>query len=527
MSRGVSRRAFGGLVGAAAMTAAGLKVAGWPGALGTAQPGHLLRSETPLPPPFRQPFVVPPEATPVGTENGADRYEITQRVTTHEILPGRRTQLWTYEGSFPGPTFRVRSGRPITVHHRNELPSPVVVHLHGGHTPHESDGYPTDLVLPAGTKDRDAWMRMPDMPMDPRAAVTTGARSYTYPLGQRGMTLWYHDHRMGFTGASVWRGLAGFLIVEDDEEAQLGLPGGDRDVPLMICDRAFAADGSLHYPLDHPQADTRPGGMPGVESEFMNGVLGDVILVNGVPWPRMEVRGARYRLRILNASNARAYRVALDPPPPGGSGLVQVGSDGGLLERPVRHDRIDVSPAERFDVVVDFGRYRPGTRVQLVNELGSGGTRRVMQFVVGSKVRDESRVPKRLSTIEPLDPERAVVHRRFQFRQGPGGAWLINGHEFDPRDAAARPRLGQLETWQLVSDFSHPVHLHLNPFQVLHRNVGGPGDYDEGWKDTVSLRPAETVEIAVRFTDYAGRYVFHCHNLEHEDMAMMANFVTG
>ena len=527
MSTQISRRAFGGLVGAVGMAAAGLGIAGWPGALGSAQPGHLLRSDLPLPRPFRLPFAVPPEAEPVRSEGGTDHYEITQAVTAHELLPGHRTRMWTYGGSFPGPTFRVRSGRPITVHHRNELPAPIVVHLHGGHTPHDSDGYPTDLVLPAGTEDAHAWMRMPDMPMDPGAVVTTGTRSYHYPLDQRGATLWYHDHRMGFTGVSVWRGLAGFLIVADDEEARLGLPAGDRDVPVTICDRAFAADGSLHYPLGHPRADVRPGGMPGVQSVFMNGVLGDVILVNGVPWPRMEVRGLRYRLRILNASNARAYRLALDPPPPGGAGLVQVGSDGGLLARPLRHDRLDVSPAERFDVVVDFGRYRSGTRVQLVNEFGAGGTRRVMQFVVGDSARDESRVPDRLSTIEPLDPDRAVVRRRFQFRQGSGGEWLIDGHPFDPTYAAARPRLGQLETWQLVSDFSHPVHLHLDQFQVVRRNAGGPGDYDEGWKDTVSLRPAETVEIAVRFTDYAGRYVFHCHNLEHEDMAMMANFVTG
>ncbi|MDN5795635.1 MAG: multicopper oxidase domain-containing protein [Intrasporangium sp.] len=190
------------------------------------------------------------------------------------------------------------------------------------------------------------------------------------------------------------------------------------------------------------------------------------------------------------------------------------------------HERLDLSPAERFDVVVDFGRYRPGTRVELVNLRGSASTRRVMQFVVGDRTHDDSRIPGRLSMIEPLDPAKAMVRRRFQFRQGAGGEWLINGHEFDPTYAAATPRLGQLETWQLVSDFAHPVHVHLNPFQVVRRNTGGPGEFDHGWKDTVSLRPAEMVQIAVRFTDYAGRYVFHCHNLEHEDMAMMANFVT-
>jgi spore coat protein A len=528
MTAQISRRAFTGLLGATGMTAAGLAVAGWPGVLRPAQPGgQLLASALPLPRPYEQPFRVPPVAKPVRSDGRTDHYDVTQRVTTHEIIPGYRTQLWTYNDSFPGPTFQTRSGRRITVRHRNELPAPVAVHLHGGHTPHDSDGYPTDLVLPAGTRHPRKWIGIPDMPGDPDAAVVTGERDYSYPLNQRAMTLWYHDHRMAFTGASVWRGLAGFLLVGDDHEEALGLPAGERDLPVMLCDRAFTADGALHYPFDHPGADLKPHGMPGPARAHMNGVIGDVILVNGVPWPRMEVDRARHRLRFLNASNARAYRLALDPPPPGGDGLVQIGGDGGLLERPIRHDHIDLSPAERFDIVIDFARYRPGTKVQLVNKLGSGSTRRVMQFVVGGPAHDDSRVPGRLSTIEGFDPAKATRHRRIQFRQGSSGDWLINGHEFDPMYDEAKPKLGQLETWQLVSDFAHPVHVHLNHFQVLRRNTGSPGDFDHGWKDTVSLRPAEMVEIAIRFTDYTGRYVFHCHNLEHEDMAMMANFVTG
>lgn len=527
MSAPISRRAFAGLAGATGMTAAGLAIAGWPGALRPAQPGgQLLQSKLPLPRPYQQPFVVPPVAKPVRSEGNTDHYEVTQHATTHEIIPGYRTQLWTYDGSFPGPTFQTRSGRRIVVRHRNELPSPVVVHLHGGHTPHDSDGYPTDLLLPVGTRNPRKWMGIPGMPGDPDAAIRTGEREYDYPLDQRAMTLWYHDHRMGFTGPAVWRGLAGFLLVGDDHEDGLGLPAGDRDVPVMLCDRAFTADGALHYPFDHPGADLKPHGEPGVKSSSMNGAIGDVILVNGVPWPRMEVDRARYRLRFLNASNARAYSLKLDPPPPGGDGLVQIGGDGGLLERPLAHDHLDISPAERFDIVIDFSRYRPGTKVQLVNTRGSGSTGRVMQFVVGDPVRDDSRVPERLSTIETMNPDKAVVRRRIQFRQGSSRDWLINGHEFDPMYAEAKPRLGQLETWQLVSDFAHPVHVHLNNFQVVRRNNRGPGEFDHGWKDTVSLRPGELVEIAIRFTDYRGRYVFHCHNLEHEDMAMMANFIT-
>ncbi|MFD8752897.1 multicopper oxidase family protein [Kitasatospora sp. NPDC059577] len=258
-----------------------------------------------------------------------------------------------------------------------------------------------------------------------------------------------------------------------------------------------------------------------------DGVLGDVILVNGAPWPVLETRPARYRLRLLNASNARRYRLALDPQPPGGGGLVQIGGDGGLLGRPRRHDELELAPAERFDTVVDFSRYRPGTRVRLVNRLGSGTTAEVMRFdVTPGPVPDDSAVPDRLARVERLDPKAAVATRTFVFQQSADG-WTINGLPYLPGRALARPGLGSTEIWRFVTDFHHPIHLHLDHFQVLSRNGAGPGPYDAGWKDTVDLRPAEGLEVAVRFTDYAGAFMLHCHNLEHEDMAMMGDFVTG
>ncbi|MCW2901666.1 MAG: putative multicopper oxidase, partial [Streptosporangiaceae bacterium] len=365
---------------------------------------------------------------------------------------------------------------------------------------------------------------------DPAASITSGSRDYTYPLRQRAATLWYHDHRMGFTGPGVWRGLAGFFLVGDEEEDRLPLPRDDRDLPLMIADRSFAADGSLAYPSLDPLLRHRPG----VQDAYAAGVLGDVLVVNGAAWPYAEVSRARYRLRLLNASNARRYRLALDPPPPGGGGLVQIGTDGGLLAHPLRHEAIELAPAQRFDVVVDFARYRPGTTVTLVNQFGSGSTRPVLQFrLTGTPARDDTTIPARLSTTAPppaAASAQAVRTRTFTFRQGgvdgmPG--WLINGHPFDPGRAIARPRLGATEIWRLTSDFNHPIHLHLAHFQVLSRGLGAPGAYDAGWKDTLDLRPAEEASIAVRFTDYPGRYVLHCHNLEHEDMAMMANFTTA
>lgn len=520
----VSRRGFLGLTGAALAVGA----AGWAGRdlLRPAQPGLVLPSQVSLPGRFEVALPVPPVLRPTRSDGTTDYYDVVQQVADLEILPGLRTEAWTYGGSFPGPTIVSRSGRRAVVRHRNELPHPTVVHLHGGHTPAESDGYPTDLVLPAASHAAGpgpgADVAHTGHPQDAGAGTVLGQRDHTYPMEQRAATLWYHDHRHGFTGPAVWRGLAGFHLVHDDEEDGLRLPAGDRDVPLMITDRSFTADGGFHYPLLDPSLAEH-----GVEDRYMNGVLGDVVLVNGAPWPALAVDRARYRLRFLNASNARRYRLELDPQPSGGGALVQVGGDGGLLERPLAHDALDIAPAERFDVVVDFARFRPGTRVRLLNRLGEGRTTEVMCFDVSSaRSDDDARVPERLSSIERLDPGRATTTRTFRFQLSAHHGWTINGEPYRPGRPSARPRLGDIEVWRFITDVHHPVHVHLDPFQVVGRNSGGPGPYDAGWKDTVDVRPAGGVEVAVRFTDYAGAFMLHCHNLEHEDMAMMADFTT-
>ena len=399
--------------------------------------------------------------------------------------------------------------------HRNELPVPVVVHLHGGVTPPQHDGYPTDLVLPASgwTGDHGGGHSGQSAP----GQHGPGVQDYAYPLDQPAATLWYHDHRMDFTGPQVYRGLAGFLLVHDDQEETLPLPTHERDLPLMICDRSFAEDGSFRYPSLDPNLRDRPG----VEAKFMRGVLGDVILVNGAAWPYLEVTNTRYRLRILNASNARRYRLALDPPPRQGPAFVQIGSDVGLLAEPINHDRIEIAQAERFDVVVDFSSYPIGTQVTLTNQLGDGPTGQVMRFHVTRQAKDDTAVPARLVEGEQLTRSAATVTRSFVFDRRRAG-WAINGKTFDPDRDDAQPRLGATEIWRLDTDAHHPVHLHLAHFQVLSRRGRGPGRYDAGWKDTVDLRGE--AEIIARFTGYRGRYVFHCHNLEHEDMAMMGNF---
>jgi spore coat protein A len=476
--------------------------------------GRLLQSAAPLPAPFTARLPIPPVLRPVRRDAGTDWYEITQKVGTAAILPGLPTPIWGYEGVFPGPTLVSRRGRRTIVTHRNELPVPVAVHLHGGKNRPEHDGYPTDLILPPGGVTPHS---------SHHGETTPVTREYVYDIDQPAATLWYHDHRMDFTGPQVYRGLAGFHLIHDDEEGALGLPSGERDVPLMIADRAFAADGSFLY----PSVDDSLAGAPGVTAEYMSGVLGDCILVNGAAWPVFEVTNTRYRFRLLNASNARRYRLRLDDDTP----MTQIGSDGGLLSAPIQHRAIDIAQAERFDVVVDFSGHRVGDVLTLRNDYGSGGTELVMRFAVTREEPDDSVVPDRLAEIVPLSADDVSVEREFVFRRGGAEAhgmtlWTVNGEPFHPDTIVARPRLGSTERWVLrANNVEHPIHIHLAPFQVQGRDGNDdPGPFNAGWKDTVNLDNGGRADVLIRFDGYRGKYVFHCHNLEHEDMMMMANF---
>lgn len=488
--------------------------------------GALRRSTAPLPAPFTVPLPIPPVLQPVRSDGTTDYYEITQRVGRASILPGLATEIWGYNGIFPGPTIETRRGRQAIVRHRNELPVPTVVHLHGAKTAPEHDGYPTDLVLPVsgwsgGHGDHAAMM----------GNISQGTRDYIYPLDQQAATLWYHDHRMDFTGPQVYKGLAGFHLVHDAVEEALPLPQGERDIPLMFCDRSFAADGSVAYPSLDPTLHDKPG----VTADFAAGVLGDVNLVNGAAWPFLEVTNTRYRFRIVNAANARRYRLELDPAPREGTAFIQIGSDAGLLGQPIKQKRLEIGQAMRFDIVIDFSAYPVGTQVTLVNTyVDEGAGRQVMRFNVVRAAKDDSAVPPRPVEFAPLQRSAATVTREFRFAQdGGSGMWAINGKPFDPQRIDAQPQLGATEIWRITSEQDHPFHIHLAPFQVLGRGrstlgIGGasgnPGPYDVGWKDTVYVPSSEQVELILKFDSYRGKYIFHCHNLEHEDMAMMANF---
>jgi spore coat protein A, manganese oxidase len=439
---------------------------------------------------FRIPLPIPPVATPVRRDATTDYYEITQREAWAEILPGYATRIWGYDGQFPGPTFRARRGRRVVIDQLNALPEAVSVHLHGGVTAPESDGFPTDLIPPGGLK------------------------RYVYDNDRRAATLWYHDHAMNLTDTHIYKGLAGLYLLSDEAEERLPLPHGDQDVPLILQSRAFLADGSLNYD------EWSPGRHVVTE--------GDTILVNGVPWPRLQVSARRYRFRILNASNSSDFELALSSR----RALTQVATEGGLLQSPVSTRSILLGPAERVEVVVDFADYAVGTHLFLVDRLHTGRNAAIVRFDVVRAEQDDSSVPDRLAEAEALAEEQAVRTRTFEFGANPVFdlppiTWTINGRTFDPARSDANPRLDSVEVWRFVNNrtgLAHPVHVHLVNFLILDRNGRPPYAFERGWKDTVRVDENETVRVIARFAPYRGKYVIHCHNLAHEDHMMMSAY---
>jgi FtsP/CotA-like multicopper oxidase with cupredoxin domain len=453
--------------------------------------------------PFSRPLALPGVIRPVQSTATADFYEVTQTVARQEVLPGLKTTVWGYNGQYPGPTFAVNAGRPIVVTQRNTLTAAATripggvattAHPHGLDVTPGSDGHPLALVLPGGLLD------------------------HHYPNVQPAATLWYHDHAIDHTSRNVYMGLAGFYLISDAHERSLPLPKAPFDIPLLIQDRLFQADGSFLFPTEN--------GLP-----QRQGVFGDVILVNGVPKPFLRVQRRRYRFRLLNGSDARIYNLRLST----GEPLIVIGSDGGLMPHPVPTPDLLFAPAERYEVVVDFSRYPLGTKVILQNTLAPdpfgdpidpAKVREIMRFDVVEDAVDDSRVPVDLAPAADIDPAKSVRTRTWRFDRR-HGAWTINGQLFDGNRIDATPKNGTTEIWEFVNDsggWLHPIHVHLVEFKVLDRNGAPPRPYEQGAKDTVVLGPNETVRVAMRFDSFTGVYVMHCHNISHEDHMMMTQF---
>jgi spore coat protein A, manganese oxidase len=472
-----------------------------------------------MPKPFRAAFRRPPTLKPDSVTTDSDgakvnNYTLAMRQASAQILPTKKTGILGYNGTFPGPTIELEKGTKAVVHMRNRLPKnhpqwskhllATSTHLHGSATLPQYDGYANDVTLPGFCKD------------------------YQYPNFQPARTIWYHDHGVHFTAQNVYSGLAGMYIIHDPVEREL-LPQGEFDVPLVVNDAMFAADGSLAYDdRDH------------------SGLWGDVIMVNGVPWPVMKVQPRVYRFRVLNASISRSYKFALSS----GQPLHMVGTDGGLMPATQTVPNYRHGMAERYEVLIDFSKYKPGTRVELRNLSNANNrnydfTGKVMAFDVVSApagMKDDptwNRIPTKLADSEAMHLAKGDAKEKRYFRVEKDGLvepWTINGVTWEEviasnfKLAHANPKLNSVEVWTIENKsggWFHPVHIHLVDFQVLSRNGKAPFAWERGPKDVVYIGEGEKVDVVMRFGPHQGRYMVHCHNLPHEDHSMMFQFRVG
>jgi spore coat protein A, manganese oxidase len=482
--------------------------------------------------PFQVPLPLPSTHTPFATTDGdgnpvgpgrihadspvfkdglsTDYFDVEMKAVAQQILPGAKTTVWTYSGAYPGPSFKARKNRRNVVRFINNIGVPITgdIHLHGAHTAPQFDGFPDDGLITGAHKDYIYDNDDDDFPA----------------------TLWYHDHSLDFTGRNVYMGLAGFYLLQDNVEDALRLPGHPQDVvvpnhtfdvPLVFQDRLFDANNQLFY-----------------NSFSHDGLIGDTFLVNGAVQPFYQVARRKYRFRILNGSNARIYQLVMSD----GSPFRMIATEGGLFAGEVQQDHILFGMAERFEFIIDFSKYKDGTKLTLNNIMQQSNGRGpdgpdprkptpLVQFrvVESTGVPDSDPVPTVLRTDQPtFNIADAVAHRSFEFVRSQG-AWQVNGRFFDPERDDAVVKRNSTEIWTLKNGgggWWHPIHIHLIRLRVIERNGGPPTAIEAaGCKDTFLLAGGDEVKVITRFVgdeNHTGRYVFHCHNVEHEDMRMMA-----
>ena len=433
--------------------------------------------------------------------DGVRTFTLRMQPGETELVAGLRTATLGYEGAVLGPTLRMRRGERVRIQVINAIGEPATTHWHGMHVPAAMDGNPHQTF-----GDGESW-------------------TAEFDVLNEASTLWYHPHTEGKTGEQVYRGLAGLIRVEDEHADALGLPSdyGVDDIPLVIQDRRLRADGGLAY------LET---------AHDLMGMKGDRFLVNGRERPRVYLPAQRVRLRVLNGSNARIYYLGFEDDRP----FQVVASDGGLLPEPVTVNRLRMAPAERFEIVVDLstdlgrGLWLRSYTGEIVNSLYMArgladtfdrGTVDLLRLEVDRNAIHTSVVPQRLNTIVALEPN--APDRLFTL-EVTNGEFTINRKPMDMRRIDERVRLGAVEVWEIRNNqgMLHPFHLHDVQFQVLSRDGAAPPPVERGWKDTIAVLPFETVRIVARFADFADPdvpYMYHCHILEHEDRAMMGQFV--
>lgn len=453
---------------------------------------------------------------------------------TGTLLHGPASTLQPLPGSYLGPVIRVRRGQHVRIRFKNRLAEPSIVHWHGLDVPQAADGHP-------------------------RLAVEPG-RDYVYDfqVTNRAGTYWYHPHPHMRTGAQVNQGLAGLLLVSDEEEDALALPSGTGELLCVLQDRRFDTRNQIEYlagAMGGGRGGMAMGGMAAM-MQSMNGWLGDQVLVNGRVSPTLDVDRRTYRLRILNGSNARIYKLAWGDSTP----ITVIGADGGLLEQAVTLRALTLAPAQRADILIDLSERPAGSTLELrsleypvaaVGQVGMAGSTsplpqgaalRLMTLKVSRTVGPRVQLPTRLSTFGADWAEHVgapvrqipLMYRQMNF--------TLAGRLFDMEAAEADETVapGSTHIWEFVNQnnpmgmmMAHPIHLHGRQFRVLSRrgaetNALGEGIHDAGLTDTVLVRPNETVRVQVTFSTFPGLYLYHCHILEHEDMGMMRNFrITG
>jgi FtsP/CotA-like multicopper oxidase with cupredoxin domain len=449
-----------------------------------------------------------------------DGLMLTAAPTSADFGPAS-TRVLSLNDSFPAPMIRVRRGGRARIELRNELDEPTILHWHGLTVPDDMDGHP-------------------------RFAIAPGARyAYEFEVRDRAGMYWYHPHTHRRTAAQTYMGMAGLLFIEDDDEAALDLPSGEYELPLILQDKRLGGGSALSYNV-------------GMGPDVMTGYLGDTAFGNGAANPTHGVKRGRYRLRILNASNARVFDLGLADRATDGAPMTLIGTDGGLLEAPVTLDRIRMSTGERADILVDFSSYEPGDRVMLrsfdfavggmmgmgmgmgrgrggrggrgmgmMQGLVQGAEMDLLEFVVLDSPRETApALPDRLSEIPGPRIDDRTPRRTFHFNSVMMNH-TINGRTFEMERIDERVPLGQTEVWTIINEsgLPHPVHIHAGQHRVLSRTGGRDRvmPWETGLKDTVLVMPEERIEMAVNFPD-PGIFLMHCHNLEHEDAGMMMNF---
>ncbi len=414
------------------------------------------------------------------------------------IIGGVSMNTLSYGGAtILGPTLKIQQEEVMKLEFKNELSEPTNIHWHGLEAPSSQDGYPTEVTQ------------------------SGSSFSYNFPIKDRPGTYWYHPHPDMATASQAYRGLAGFFIVSSPEEKALNLPEGNFDIPLVFQDKRLT--NGLDY---NPDSDDQSIGF-----------FGETILVNGTPGAKLEVSAGTYRLRLLNGSNARIYNFALT----NGMSFKLIGSDGGLLDEAIDINTLLLAPGERADVLVSFKGMAVGSEIFIENQPFSGSTAqgsqafKIMKIKVTNPESDEFILPSKLMAVQKIMESSSVATRKFNIGHtmvhgGMSGVMHpIDGKTFDASRRDEVVKAGSVEIWEFDNSTGteiHPMHLHGLQFQVLKRSGGRNAiqSWEKGWKDTVLAFPGEKVSIIIKFPDNKGKFVFHCHNLEHEDAGMMLNF---